>query len=80
MTKQEVFQRIIEAMYSALRANEEFQAACELLPAAGLLDRVDIFLRLYEQHADQPAADSAIKIDDAEFLRLLRIDPDMEIK
>lgn len=84
MTKQEVFQRIMESMYNTLNASEEFRAACDLLEEGGLLPRVEIMLRLYDDPRQAPSAaasaDSAIKIEDAEFLRLLRIDPNLEIK
>jgi hypothetical protein len=75
MTKQEVLQKIMEAAIQALSNSQEFSAACEHMDEVELHGGVLINMRV-STHAAAPADPRAAS--DADFLRSLRIQPDLE--
>jgi hypothetical protein len=77
MTKSEVMQRIAEAASAALNADEEFKAACERLGEVGFKRSIGVNILVFQSEtmlADPRAA------SDADFLRSLRIAPDLELQ
>lgn len=77
MTKSEVMQRIAEAASAALSGDEEFKAACERLGEVGYERRVGVKI-LVLQSDTMPVDPRAAS--DADFLRSLRIAPDLELQ
>jgi hypothetical protein len=76
MTRQEVMQRVISATLQALENNEAFIDACNDLTSVGLRPHVDILIRTYRVVDEESV--KVVEQTDAEFLRSLRIAPDLE--
>jgi hypothetical protein len=76
MNKQEVMQRVIQAVLQALQNDGAFADACNDLTSVGLRPHIDILIRTY-QVVDEESV-KVVEQTDAEFLRSLRIAPDLE--
>jgi hypothetical protein len=76
MTRAHALQRLSEATYDALSSSEAFAAAVASLEAAGVLEPVDISIRL----TSRAAAPVDPRADDAAFLRSPHIEADLEAR
>jgi hypothetical protein len=79
MTRGELLQKIVEAANEALTNSDAFNEACEHLDKLGYQRRIAVNINIFpEAMTAEPAAVAAEA--DADFLRSLRIAPDLEAR
>ena len=73
----QVLQRLMRALYEAICASPEFDAALDDMPAVGLKPCIGIHIQVKVDNGEQQPAPNKT---DADFLRSIRIQPDLEAR